>query len=406
MKSLKYNFAIALSLLSLLLPAIVVALAFAMETEINAFAKDIGLEIAKPNLTIVLPFGLVLGVVGLLLQGKIREFRIATRRDVEYDEYGLSKSKGRYERLSKAERDAIDLQKTADMERLVNSTAIKKMTQHGPENPMQVLDEMIGLEPVKESVKEMVARMQFEVEEAKKNKKGPKEALSGRHMCFTGAPGTGKTTVARIMTSFLHEYGYIKENKCIEIDGNFLKAGTESAIKTEMILRNAYGGVLFIDEAYALMDSSDNSGEQVIATLIKQMEDQRGRFILIIAGYTNEMKQLIDKNPGFESRIKDYLHFPDYDAMEMRDILKYMAGKQKFSVDPDAFPQFDRLVVRERGLRSFGNARTVRNILDKAIDKHSLNIVSGKLPQESRYVLCEMDFQNLKLGGIGFEKEW
>ena len=98
---------------------------------------------------------------------------------------------------------------------------------------------------------------------------------------------THNTTIARIMAGFLYKYGYIKENKCIEIDGNFLKAGTESALKTELVIRAAYGGVLFIDEAYALMESGDGSGEQVIATLIKQMEDNRDKFILIIAGYTN-----------------------------------------------------------------------------------------------------------------------
>jgi stage V sporulation protein K len=166
--------------------------------------------------------------------------------------------------LSKAERDAIDIQKVADMERLLNTTALKKMTTKGPDDPMKELDEMIGLEPMKTAVKEMVARMEFENQERKKNKKNKtNEAVSTRHFCMTGSPGTGKTTTARILTSFLYKYGYIKENKCVEIDGNFLKAGTESALKTELVLRHAYGGVLFIDEAYSLMDSSDNSGEQV-----------------------------------------------------------------------------------------------------------------------------------------------
>jgi stage V sporulation protein K len=306
------------------------------------------------------------------------------------------------------ERDQIDLQKTADMERLVNTTALKKMTQRGPEDPMKELDEMIGLEPVKQTIKEMVARMEFETEENKKKKKSDRVnmALSGRHFCFTGSPGTGKTSVARIMTSFLYKYGYIKENKCIEIDGNFLKAGTESALKTELILRHAYGGVLFIDEAYSLMDSSDNSGEQVIATLIKQMEDQRGKFILIIAGYTNEMRQLIATNPGFESRIKEYLHFPDYNAVEMREILCYMARKHNFAVDANALDHYDAIIARERRLRSFGNGRTARNVLDKVIDKHTLNLATGVLKPDDRYRLCSQDFQNIKLGGIGFDKEF
>lgn len=211
---------------------------------------------------------------------------------------------------------------------------------------------------------------------------------------------THNTTVARIMTSFLFEYGYIKENKCIEIDGNFLKAGTDSAAKTELVMREALGGVLFIDEAYSLMDSSDNSGEQVIATLIKLMEDKRDQFVLILAGYTNEMRHLISMNPGFESRIKDYLHFPDYDAAEMREILQFMAGKQNFAVGADAYATFDAIVERERKLQSFGNARTVRNILEKAIDKHALNIMRNIIGPEDRYKLRDADFRNLKLGGI------
>lgn len=400
LKGLKYFLIIVFTSLMVFLPIGMILGAVFFAGDVNAWFLGLGVTVENPAIKILLPAGVLLLVVGLALQGPLRAGRIAARRDVEYDEYGLSKSKGHYENLSKEEREAIDLQKTADMERLVSTVAIKKMIHTGPKDPIKELDEMIGLEPMKDAVREMVARMQFESEENKKKKKKDKAELSGRHMCFTGSPGTGKTTTARILTSFLHQYGYIKENKCVEIDGNFLKAGTESAIKTELILRHAYGGVLFIDEAYALMDSSDNSGEQVIATLIKQMEDQRGKFVLIIAGYTEEMKQLIQKNPGFESRIKDYLHFPDFTDGEMREILQFMAARNHFAVEPTAFAEFDKLVTRERSSKSFGNARTVRNILDKAIDKHAYHLATGKLPTDKRYVLCPEDFIGLKLGGI------
>jgi stage V sporulation protein K len=358
MKNIKYMLAILLGAFSLIFPMVILGASLCLVTQgDNVDLIRLGIPVGDRALKILFPIGCVLMTIGVILQKPLRDLRVKYRREVEYDEYGLSKTKGHYDYLSKAERDIIDLQKTADMERLVNTTALKKMTKKGPENPMKELDEMIGLEPVKQTIKEMVARMQFETEENKKKKKKDRSnmALSGRHMCFTGSPGTGKTTVARIITSFLHQYGYIKENKCIEIDGNFLKAGTDSAIKTELILRQAYGGVLFIDEAYSLMDSSDNSGEQVIATLIKQMEDQRGKFILIIAGYTNEMKRLIAANPGFESRIKEYLHFPDYNAQEMREIFCYMANKNNFTVNANALDHYDAIVARERRLKSFGN---------------------------------------------------
>lgn len=406
MKHLKYNLIIILSLLSIMIPVIFFAVVVFLGGSLEATWFGIEMPVGQDVLKIGLPIAGVLIVIGVALQIPLRKWRVIARRDVEYDEYGLSKSKGNYEHLSKKERDAIDLQKTADMERLLNTTAIKKMTKRGPDDPMKELDEMIGLEPVKQTVKEMVARMEFEVAENKKHKKRDKTALSARHMCFTGSPGTGKTTVARILTSFLYKYGYIKENKCIEIDGNFLKAGTESALKTELILRHAYGGVLFIDEAYSLMDSSDKSGDQVIATLIKQMEDQRGRFILIIAGYTNEMSKLIAANPGFESRIKEYLNFPDYNPVEMREIFCLMANKQNFTVNGNALDHYDAIISRERRLKSFGNGRTARNVLDKVIDKHTLNLATGILAPDQRYVLCSQDFQNIKLGGIGFERDF
>lgn len=394
MKQIKYTFVVLLSAVCYMIPLFVIAGAIVLHVKTG---QQWGYWVA-----------VVLSVLAIALNNPIRDLRVKYRRDVEYDEFGLSKTKGKYEYLSKAERDAMDLQKTADMERLVNTTAIKKMTQKGPDDPMKALNEMIGLEPVKQNVREMVARMEFEAEERKTKKKKDRVNLdfSTKHMAFTGSAGTGKTTVARIMTSFLYKYGYIKENKCIEIDGNFLKAGTESALKTELIVRQAYGGVLFIDEAYALMVSSDGSGEQVIATLIKQMEDNKDKFILILAGYTNEMRELIATNPGFESRIKEYLHFPDYNQVEMREIFMSMANKQGFVVEGNAFDYFDQIVARERKLKSFGNGRTARNILDKVIDKHTLNLSTGKLPKEYRYQLCSCDFENIKLGGIGYAREF
>ena len=343
--------------------------------------------------------GVVLIAVGLTLSKVFSNMRVEARREVEYDEFGLSKSKGNYERLSKAERDAIDLQKTAHMEQIMNSSAIKKMTHEGSTNPQKDMDNMIGLTSVKQKMREMVARMKFDSED--KNRKNSENGISGRHMVFFGSPGTGKTTVARILTGFLYQYGYIKKNKCVEVDGNFLKAGQDTAIKTELTVRHAYDGVLFVDEAYALMDSADGSGREAIATLIKQMEDHRDRFILILAGYTGEMQILLNANPGFESRIKEYLDFPDYSAEEMKEIFVLMAKQNGFTVAPDALESFDERVEKERRLRSFGNARTARNILDESIDHHSLNFVDGKLDKKDRYCLRGMDIsRELKRNGF------
>lgn len=334
-------------------------------------------------------------IIGLFARKPLQELRVQARRDVEYDEFGLSKTKGKYEYLSKAERDQIDLQKTADMERVMNTSAMKKMTKKGSENPKEDMEKLIGLEPVKNKMEEMVARMQFEsmsnTGKKKKKKDMSSNSMSGRHMVFYGAPGTGKTTVARIITGFLYQYGYIKENKCVEVDGNFLKAGADTSLKTELVIRQAYGGVLFVDEAYSLMDSADGSGREAIATLIKQMEDNRDRFILILAGYTNEMKYLLDANPGFESRIKEYLDFPDYNDEEMKEIFCLMAKENHFNVDEAALEPFTERIYKERQLSSFGNARTARNILDETMDKHAFNYVKGIIPRTAQYTICAED---------------
>lgn len=149
--------------------------------------------------------------------------------------------------------------------------------------------------------------MKFEQETRKKkyDKKKRQYGTNGRHYVFYGSAGTGKTTVARIITGFLYKYGYIKENKCIEIDGNFLKARDMSDTKTKLLIQQAYGGVLFIDEAYAILDGSAEYGNAVIATLIKEMEDNRDKFTVILAGYKNDMKGLLDSNEALKAVLKN-----------------------------------------------------------------------------------------------------
>lgn len=320
----------------------------------------------------------------------LSEWRYRARTEAQSDEFGNSKRKT-YARLSQQERDAIDLQKTADAERLVGSSTLKRLTKEGSKDPQKDLDDLIGLASVKQKVAEMAAKMEFDKQE--KKKKGKKYASqfdSGHHAVYFGAPGTGKTSVARIMTGFLYKYGYIKENKCVEVDGNFLKAGSETATKTTMVIRQAFGGVLFIDEAYALIQG-DQYGQDAIATLIKQMEDNRDRFVLILAGYTNEMRMLLEANPGFQSRLKEYLYFEDYDDNDMCAIFRMMAQQKGYTLDLGAEQNLLQRIQNERPLPSFGNARTARSILDEAMEKHAYHFIAHKLPEEQRYVLSAKD---------------
>lgn len=370
-------------------------------------------EIVKADWNILLiVLTIILFVVFLFTKQPLKNYTQQAIQDNEYDENGVSKKK-KFENLTRQEREAMDLQKASQMESLLSSSEIKKIIKKGSENPEQDLRELIGIFGVKQKVEEFMARAKFEAEEKaiirkEKGKKAVEEyiakksSLGGRHSCFYGSAGTGKTTVARIMTGIMYKYGIIKENKCVEVDGNFLKAGEYSATKTKLIINQSYGGVLFIDEAYTIIDGSGGYGREVIATLIKEMEDNRDKFVVIIAGYKNDMKRLLDSNEGFKSRIKEYINFEDYTIDEMGDIFRYMAEKQQYCISDEAYNNFMIRAGKEKRLSSFGNARTVRNILDEAIDKHTLNYSKGLCERtnadgsvipnaENRYILCGCD---------------
>lgn len=303
--------------------------------------------------------------------------------ELEYDENGMSVKSNSYLKLTRKEREALDKQKLADMERILSSSVIKKMTHEGSKDPEKDMDTLIGLGEVKDYMLQMASRMEFE----KKNK--IKTEFSTKHMVFAGSPGTGKTTVARIMTGFLYRYGYIKKNQCVEIDGNFLMADNpgDTSVKTEYIIQKATGGVLFIDEAYAM----NHGGQEAIATLIKEMEDKKDKFILILAGYLDEMKSLIETNPGFKSRIREYVFFPDYNDQELGQIFNQMANNLGFVVDSSGMENFTIRMQAERAGRYFGNARTVRNVLDDCINRHSLNLKKGVIGKEKKFTITGPD---------------
>lgn len=373
MKTLKYNLlyllVILLSIISVVIPLLGIYL----------FLTNFS-ETKQANL-FYLAFA-----IPLLFTKPLFEARIKLRNIVDYDEFGVSKKYGKYERMSTKEKKVIDMQKMADMERILSSSQIKKLTHKGSESPFKDMKKLIGLRNVKDKMNEMVARMEFE-------RSSKKMQISSKHMAFLGSPGTGKTTVARIMTGFLYQNKYIKKNKCVEVDGNFLKSSTsaDTAIKTELIIREALGGVLFIDEAYALIEGSDGIGEQAVATLIKAMEDRKGEFVLILAGYTNEIKKLIQSNPGFESRIKDFMVFQDYNNEELKEIFVDMARDNNFVVDANALDKLEERFERERNLSSFGNGRTARNILDECIDKHAFNFKNKEIGIADKFRITEKD---------------
>jgi len=232
------------------------------------------------------------------------------------------------------------------------------------------LDALIGLDSVKRMVKKIRAY-------AKRNKDDENFNV---HMCFYGNPGTGKTEVARILSRILYDAGVLPEAKLIETDAHGLigKYVGETAPKTEAKIADAMGGVLFVDEAYSLIDNASNSGttanygEEAIAVLLKKMEDSRGRFGVILAGYQTEMKNMLSSNPGLESRIQFTLEFPDYTREELGEIAVRFASKKKYVLENAALERILDVAEYYRGKPNFANARTVRNILDQVIMNQNL----------------------------------
>ena len=232
------------------------------------------------------------------------------------------------------------------------------------------LDQLIGLTAVKRMVKKIKAY-------AKRNKGDTEFNL---HMCFFGNPGTGKTEVARILSRILYDAGVLDEAKLVETDGQGLLGSYvgETAPKTTAKINDAMGGVLFIDEAYSLTGSHTadgnavNYGEEAIAVLLKEMEDRRGQFCVILAGYKEEMKKMLSANPGLVSRVQFTLAFPDYSREELGEIAKKFLAKKKYEIEADALERLLDITEYYRKRPNFANARTVRNILDQVLMNQNL----------------------------------
>lgn len=235
------------------------------------------------------------------------------------------------------------------------------------------INELVGLSKVKNSLYDLVDLITLK----NKTKDDLKIQNINLHMVFLGNPGTGKTTVARMIGDILYNLGYIKSNKLIEVSSKDLVAEYvgQTAVKTMNVINKAMGGILFIDEAYTLATTnSDNSfNGECIATLIKAMEDYRDNLVVIFAGYTKEMQAFLNSNSGIASRIGYTLEFDDYTNEELKEIFSNMVKKSGFKLDGDALEKVDELINENRYMRNFGNARFIRNVYEKTIINHAKN---------------------------------
>ena len=232
------------------------------------------------------------------------------------------------------------------------------------EDLLKELDSYIGLDVVKDEVRSLINMVQ--VYKLRREHDLPTTDMS-LHMVFTGNPGTGKTMMARMMARIYRSLGILSKGQLVEVDRSGLVAGYvgQTAIKTQKAIEKAMGGVLFIDEAYALNGKSENDfGQEAIDTVLKAMEDHRDDLVVIVAGYTDLMEKFIHSNPGLESRFNRFLLFPDYTTDEMMAIFKMRCGKG-YVLSPEAEPLVRDYIAEESAAGdSFGNARGVRNIFE------------------------------------------
>lgn len=247
---------------------------------------------------------------------------------------------------------------------------------------MAQLETLVGLEEVKKDVKNLINLVKVRKLRAENNLPVPPMSL---HMVFLGNPGTGKTTVARLISALYASIGVLSKGQLVEVDRSGLVAGYvgQTALKTQEVIQSALGGVLFIDEAYSLSSGGENDfGREAIETILKSMEDHRDDLIVVVAGYTEPMEQFMNSNPGLESRFNKRFFFPDYNGEQLMAIFRGQCGKNSYTLSPEAegaaLEMFNALY--ENRDENFGNGRDVRNRFEDMIIRQANRVAALDAP--------------------------
>ena len=314
------------------------------------------------------------------------EIEVEAKRDSKEENITLADSANQVEHFQKPSTEMLISESTANEEL---------------DSLLKELNEMIGLDSVKMEVNNLVNKLNIS---KLRVEQGFDPLPIEMHLVFTGNPGTGKTTVARLLAKIYYSLGVLSQGHFVETDRSGLVAGYmgQTAQKVQEVVDSALGGVLFIDEAYSLSNGSkEDFGKEAIDTLVKAMEDNRDNLIVIVAGYTEEMKEFLNANPGLQSRFNTYIEFPDYEAFDLASILINMCKQMQYALAPDAvkyiYHYFEEAL--ENKDKNFGNARDVRNymkhIIDKQINRITKEGINGKM---DLVTIRRVDVEGVRLG--------
>jgi AAA+ superfamily predicted ATPase len=257
------------------------------------------------------------------------------------------------------------------------------------------LDSLIGLEEVKRELRGLINYAEIQMERSKKL--GLSDATINRHLVLTGSPGTGKTTVARLIGRFYASMGLLSKGHFVETDRSGLVAGYlgQTAIKTKEVLEHSKGGVLFIDEAYALALNAkdDQYGKESVDTILKYMEDYRDDIVVAIAGYSEPMRVFLNANTGLKSRFNTFIHFRDYSETELLQIFKGLVEKSQMVLSADALLRLKDILSRVSELRgeNFGNARAMRNLFELSLRRQANRLACKTSRTDDELIVLEQD---------------